>query len=86
MSVPRRAGDRPADAVAGFLASAAIFASFVALVYRPVRIGPFTILLALVASGMGGRHARLAAIAVAVATVCWVVGMSIAVWTRNPLY
>ena len=86
MSVPRGAGDSPAEAVAGFLAAAAIFASSVALVYRPVRIGVFTIVLALVAAGMGGRHARLAALAVAVATGCWVLGMAIAVLTENPLY
>ena len=87
MSVPRRVGEGPAETVAGFLATAAIFASFVALVYRPVRIGLFTILLALVAAGMaGGRHARLAALAVAVASACWVLGMAFAVISRSPLY
>ena len=86
MSVSPGVRDRPAEAVAGFLAAAAIFASFVALVDRPVRIAPFTILLALVACGMGGRHARLAAFAVAVATACWVAGMVIAVLLSRPLY
>ena len=86
MSVSPDAQTRPAEAVAGFLAAAALFASFVALVYRPARIAPAAILVALVAAGMGGRHARLAAFAVAVATTCWVVGMIVAVLTDHPLY
>jgi len=77
---------RPSEAVAGFLAALSIFASLFALAYRPVRIMPFAIVLAFVAAGMGGRHARLAAFAVGIATVCFVAGMVIAVVTRHPLY
>jgi hypothetical protein len=78
--------DRPADAVAGFLAAVAIFAALFSLAYRPVRIDPFAIVVALIAAGIGGRHARLAGFAVATAGVCFVVGMVIAVLTRRPLY
>ena len=77
---------RPADAVAGFMAAAAIFVSLIALAYRPVRITPFTIALALIAAGMSGRQSRLAAVALAVAAVCFAVGTTIAVLTENPLY
>jgi hypothetical protein len=77
---------RPSEAVAGFLAAASIFASLFALAYRPIRLIPFAIVLALVAAGIGGRHARLAAFAVAVGTVCFVAGMVIAVVTKHPLY
>jgi hypothetical protein len=77
---------RASEAVAGFLAALSIFASLFALAYRPVRIIPFAIVLAFVAAGMGGRHARLAAFAVATATACFIAGMVIAVITRHPLY
>jgi hypothetical protein len=75
-----------ADTVAGFLSTLSIFASGLALVYRPVRIVPFAVLLALIASRMSARNSRIAGYAVAVAVVCWTVGMTIAVVTENPLY
>jgi hypothetical protein len=78
--------DRPIDVVAGFISAAAILAGALALVERPVRIGVFGVIAALVAAGMGGRHARLATIAVVLSTTCWVVGMVIAVLTHNPLW
>jgi hypothetical protein len=40
----------------------------------------------LLAAALGGRHARLASIAVGVGAVCFVVGMAVAVITDNPLY
>ena len=78
--------DSPAEVVAGMMASAALFASFVAVVYRPMRIAPPVVLIALVAALIGGRHARLAAAAVAVGTICWVVGMAVAVLWEKPLF
>ena len=86
MSTPARTGDRPADAVAGLLATLAIFGSCLALVYRPVRITPFTILLSLVAAGIGGRHQRLAAIALAISGACFIVGTFFAILTNNPIF
>jgi hypothetical protein len=77
---------RPSEAVAGFLASIALFVSLIGTVYRPVRLIPGAVIVALIAVGMGGRHQRLAAFALAVAAICWVVGMTIAVATGNPLY
>jgi hypothetical protein len=78
--------DRPADAVAGFLAAAAIFISLMGLAYRPVRLVPVAILLGLVATGIGGRNERLAQLAVVVGAACFAVGMSIAVLTGHPPY
>ena len=86
MSTPARTADRPADAVAGLLAALAIVASLVALDYRPIRITPFAILLALIAAGIGGRFARLGAAAVAVATASFIVGAIIAVATSHPFF
>lgn len=90
MSVDPRAQGATAwsatDTIAGLLASTSIFASVLALAYRPVRLLPFAILLALIAARMSDRQGRLVGIAVAVAVVCWTVGMTIAVATENPLY
>ena len=80
---------QPSDAretVAGFLAAAALFASVVGVAYRPARLIPVAILLALVSARMTERHSQLAAWAIGVAIVCWMLGMTVAVVTENPLY
>jgi hypothetical protein len=77
---------RPAEVASGLLASISLAASAIALVYRPVRLAPFAILIALIAVGMAGRESRLAPFAVAAGTICWLAGMTIAVVTGNPLY
>ena len=74
------------EAVAGLLATAAIFASAFGIAYRPARIIPFAVILALVAARMTTRWSRLAGIAVAATVVCWVLGMAVAVITERPLY
>ena len=53
---------------------------------RPVRIGVAAVVLALVAAGIGGRHRRLAGVAVAVAGACWLIGMIVGVVTERPLF
>jgi hypothetical protein len=68
------------------MAAAALFVSLIAVVYRPVRVAPFAILVALIAAGIGGRHSRLAALAVAVGGVSFVAGMVVAVITGHAIY
>ncbi len=88
-AVPSDAGSKPSDAreaVAGLLASAALFLSLLGVAHKPVRLIPFAVLMAFVAARMTERHSRLAAFAVGAAVVCWTVGMSIAVITERPLY
>lgn len=75
-----------ADTIAGFLAALSMFASALGLIWRPVRIIPFAILLALIAARMSARNQRIALYAVFAAVVCWTAGMTIAVVTKNPLY
>jgi cell division inhibitor SulA len=78
---------RPAEAVGGFLAAAAITISLVAIVYRPVRLVPFALVIAFIAVALTReRHARLAAAAVAIGAVGWLAGMTVAVLTGKPLY
>lgn len=75
-----------ADTVAGFLATLSIFASGIGLIWRPVRLIPFAIVIALIAARMSARNERVALFAVVAAVICWTLGMTIAVLTENPLY
>jgi hypothetical protein len=79
--------ERPAEIAAGYLAAISMTASAFALVYRPVRLAPFAILVALVAAALASeRHRKLAAAAVVVGTLAWLVGMAIAVTLSRPIY
>ena len=75
-----------AETIASFLAAISIFASCIAVAYRPGRLIPFALLLALLAAAIGGRSSRLAAWAIAVGSVCFIVGMAVAVITDNPIF
>ncbi len=86
MSVRSEERSSSADAVAGFLAAAALVAGLFSIVYRPARIGPAALIVALIAVGIGGRNEKLSAWAVATVTVGWVLGMIVAVLTENPIY
>jgi hypothetical protein len=80
-------GREPASyTVAGLMASAALFAGVLAIGFHPGRIGPGAILVALVASAIGGPHRRLAAAALAVSSVSWVIGMILAVVLSRPIF
>ena len=85
MSVPERVA-RPAETVAGMIAAASFFVSLIGIVHRPARVIPVAFLVALIAAGIGGRHQRLAAAAVTVAAVAFVVGMTIAIAFDRPLF
>jgi hypothetical protein len=76
----------PIETIAGFMAAAAIFLALMGLAYRPVRMTVAAALLALVATGIGGRNTRLAAIALFTAGTCWIVGLTLAILTKHPLY
>jgi hypothetical protein len=86
VSTPDATTDRPADVVAGILATLAIVASLIALDYRPVRITPFAILLSLIAAGLGARHQRLAAAALAISGACFIAGTFFAIITNHPIF
>lgn len=83
----------PADVVGGLLAVGSIVLSAIAmgvgllleLDARPARTAFAAIVLALVSARMSGRYQSLALKAVLFAMVAWVVGMTFAVLTKNPL-
>jgi hypothetical protein len=77
---------RPADAVAGFLAACALFIGALELFYRPFRLAPMALILALIATAMTRQQQRLVALAVAVIGICFVVGAALQVITNHPLY
>jgi hypothetical protein len=77
---------RPSELTAGILAALSIVGSALALAYEPMKVMPFAILLALIATGMAPPKSRLPLIAVAVAAVCFVAGFTIAVLTESPLF
>jgi hypothetical protein len=86
MSARTASRERPSEVVAGLLASLAVFTSLIGVAYRPVRVIPFALALALLATAMGGRHARLAAFAIVLGGLCFIVGMAVAVITQNPVF
>ena len=86
------------DTVAGLMSATAIFLGVLSVTnfnlsisgthieMRPIRIGVAAVVLSLVAAGIGGRHSRLATVAVFVSGSCWLLGMVIAVITERPLF
>jgi hypothetical protein len=77
---------RPSSTVAGYLAAVSIFISLIAVAWHPLRLILPSILVALIAAAMGGRHNRLAFAAVMIAAACFFFGMTIAVITSRPLW
>jgi VIT1/CCC1 family predicted Fe2+/Mn2+ transporter len=79
--------DSTADTFAGYLAATAIFIGAIALAARPLPLSVTSIVLSLVATAMSGpRSARIAAISVGVATLSFILAMTIAVLTDRSLY
>jgi len=76
----------PSEIVSGFLAVLSMVASALAVFYQPVKIAPFAILLALIATAMAPRGSRLPLIAVALGGLAFFLGMTIAVATNHSLY
>jgi hypothetical protein len=72
--------------IAGFLATIAIFAAIVGIVYYPGRVASSAILVALIAAAIGGFQSRLAAFAVGIATLCWLAGMIVSIVFERPVF
>jgi hypothetical protein len=72
--------------VAGLLASLAIFAGALELVYRPFRLAPAALLLAIVATVMSRDQPRIIPLAFAVIGICFVAGAALQLLTHHPLY
>lgn len=68
------------------MAACALFLGALELAYRPFRLAPAALILALIATVMSRNQQRLIALAIAVIGVCFVIGASIQVLTHHPLY
>jgi len=75
---------RHAETVAGYLASFAIFVSFLGIWWHPLRLIIPSLLLALVAAGMARGKLPLAA--VLFGGVCLFLGLALAVATSHALW
>lgn len=72
--------------VADFLATFALFAGLVGIVYSPGRICTAAVFISLFAAALGGRDRHLVPVAVGVTTACWCVGMFLAVALDRPIF
>jgi hypothetical protein len=76
----------PSESVAGLLASLAIFVGALELVYRPFRLTPAALLLALIATVMSREQPRVIPVAYAMIGICFIVGATLQILTHHPLY
>lgn len=82
----RRDGATRTEAVAEFLATFAIFGGLVSIVYYPGRLGVAALFVAIFAATLGGTHRRLVPVAVALTTLSWLVGMTLAIALERPIF
>ena len=93
VEAPSERRNSSTDVVAGFLSVASIVLSLFAMGLglileadaRPARTAFVAIILALVSARLSARYQSLALKAALFAMLAWVVGMTIAVITENPL-
>jgi hypothetical protein len=84
-SIVRDPADRrTSETVSGYLASIAIFVSFLGVFWHPLRLIVPSLLIALVASGMARGRLQLAA--VLIGAVCLFLGLTLAVATSHALW
>ena len=76
----------PSEAVAGLLATIAIFLGGLELLYRPFRLAPAALLLAIVATVMSREQPRLIPVAYAMIGICFIVGATLQILVHHPLF
>ena len=72
--------------VADFLATFALFAGLIGIVYSPGRLCTAAVFISLFAAVLGGRDRYLVPVTVGVTTACWFVGMILAVALDRPIF
>jgi uncharacterized membrane protein len=76
----------PSQLAADFLATFALFAGLVGIVYTPGLLVTAAVIVALLAATIGGRDRWLVPFTVVVTGACWFVGMAIAVLLERPIF
>lgn len=79
-------GRNTAETVAGYLSALAIFVSVVGIVWHPLRLILPSIAIALIAAAMAGPGRKLQLAAVMITTVCFFLGLTVAVASSRPLF
>ena len=76
----------PSEAVAGLLATIAIFLGGLELLYRPFRLAPAALILAIVATVMSREQPKVIPVAYAMIGICFIVGATLQIITHHPLF
>ena len=76
----------PSEAVAGLLATVAIFLGFFELAYRPFRLAPAALILVIIATVMSREQPRVIPVAYATIGVCFIAGATLQLLIHHPLY
>jgi hypothetical protein len=81
-------GPRPTatQLVADFLATFAIFAALIAIVVEPGKLATAAVFISLFAATLGGRDRHLVPASVVITTVCWFLGMTLAIVLDRPIF
>ena len=86
MTTTVRDGRPPSEAIAGLLAAIAIFVGALELVYRPFRLAPAALILALIATVMSREQPRVIPVAFATIGICFITGATLQILTHHPLF
>lgn len=86
MSSATRDNYPAAEAVAGLCATLAIFLGALELFYRPFRLVPVALVLAILATALSRNQPRLVPVAWATIGIGFVVGATLQILTHHPLY
>ena len=76
----------PSEAVAGLLATIAVFLGGLELLYRPFRLAPAALILVLIATVMSREQPKVIPVAYAMIGICFIVGATLQILTHHPLY
>jgi hypothetical protein len=76
----------PAEAVAGLCATLAIFLGALELFYRPFRLAPVALVLAILATALSRNQPKLVPVAWASVGIGFIAGATLQILTHHPLY
>lgn len=76
----------PSQLAADFLATFALFAGLIGIVYTPGIVCTAAVIVAILAATIGGRDRWLVPVAVVVTGACWLIGMTLAVLLERPIF
>jgi hypothetical protein len=78
---------KPSEVVGSYLSTMAMFAAVISIVWHPLRLVLFSLLIALIGAAMSGeRRQRFAFTAVTICAASFFLGMVVAVVFKKPLW